>query len=94
MTTICSLFMKYQLSVLSFQSYSHFDRKFVKKEIIEYLENEHGYTLCVHERDFTVGDTIPANIEVTTNYSHRMIMVISRYRKSMFLAKLSSILYY
>ena len=45
---------------------------------MEYLENEHGYTLCVHERDFTVGDTIVANIEAAINHSRRMIMVTSK----------------
>ena len=73
--------MKNKSDVSYFQSCSHFDRPFVKPEIIQYLENEHGYTLCVHERDFAVGDTIPANIEVAKNYSRRMIMVLSRYRK-------------
>ena len=88
---------KYKLNahVPSSQSCSHFDRKFVKKEIIEYLENCHGFSLCVHERDFSVGATIPDNIEAATNHSHHMIMVVSRYRKYVFcFAKLNSILYY
>ena len=33
----------------------------------------------MHERDFTVGDTIPANIDAAIRHSRRMIMVISRY---------------
>ena len=54
------------------------DRQFVKREVIEYLEETFGYTLCIHERDFMVGDTIPANIDVAIKHSQRMIMVISR----------------
>ena len=50
----------------------------MKKEVLEYLEENFGFKLCVHERDFTVGDTIPANIEVAIKHSRRMIMVISR----------------
>ena len=54
------------------------DRQFVKREVIEYLEETFGYTLCIHERDFMVGDTIPANIDVAIKHSQLMIMVISR----------------
>ena len=54
------------------------DRQFVKREVIEYLEETFGYTLCIHERDFMVGDTIPANIDVAIKHSQLMIVVISR----------------
>ncbi len=44
-----------------------------------YLEGDLGYTLCFHERDFLVGESIPANIEAAINHSRRMIMIISRW---------------
>ncbi len=53
------------------------DRQFVKDEIKPHLE-EKGFRLCIHERDFLVGASIPANIEAAINHSRRMIMVMSR----------------
>ncbi len=49
----------------------------MKAEIKEFLEKL-GFTLCIHERDFLVGESIPANIEAAINHSRRMIMIISR----------------
>ena len=64
---------------VTFVSFSHHERPFVKSELVEYLErSEFGFKLCVHERDFMVGDTIPANIEAAINHSRRVVMVISR----------------
>ena len=62
-------------------STSHHDRPFAKREVLDYLEDNFGFKICMHERDFTVGDTIPANIEVAVNHSRRMIMILSRYSK-------------
>ncbi len=56
----------------------HKDKKFMKKHVLHYLEKELGYTACFHERDFLVGESIPANIEAAINHSRRMIMIISR----------------
>ena len=64
--------------LIMFGPTSHHDRPFVKKEVIEYLEEEFGFKLRVHERDCMVGDTLPANIDVAINHSRRMIMVLSR----------------
>ncbi len=50
----------------------------MKKEIQQFLEKQ-GFTLCIHERDFMVGESIPANIEAAINHSRRMIMVMSRF---------------
>ncbi len=47
------------------------------KEIQKFLEKQ-GFTLCIHERDFLVGESIPANIKAAINHSRRMIMLISR----------------
>ncbi len=49
------------------------------KIVQRYLERELGYTLCFHERDFLVGESIPANIEAAINHSRRMIMIMSRF---------------
>ncbi len=54
--------------------FSHIDRKC---KIQQFLE-EKGFTLCIHERDFLAGESIPANIAAAINHSRRMIMVISR----------------
>ncbi len=51
----------------------------MKKYVQQYLEKELGYTVCFHERDFLVGESIPANIEAAINHSRRMIMIISRF---------------
>ena len=64
---------------MKFGLFSHPDRPFVKKEILEFLEQEFGLRLCIHERDFLGGATITANITAAIGHSRRMIMVISRY---------------
>ncbi len=69
------------ICLLSFFTASHVDRKFMRKEIQQFLEKQ-GCTLCIHERDFLVGESIPANIEAAINHSRRMIMLISRSRVS------------
>ncbi len=66
-----------KINHLEYFPYSHLDSKFVKNEIQAHLEDK-GYRLCIHERDFLVGASIPANIEVAINHSRRMIMIISR----------------
>ncbi len=58
-------------------SCSYLDSMFVINEIQPYLE-EMGFRLCIHERDFLVGASIPANIEAAINHSRRMIMIISK----------------
>ncbi len=62
----------------AFVIYSHKDRKFMKNHILVYLEEELGFKLCIHERDFVVGETICAGIEAAINHSRRIIMIISR----------------
>ena len=59
---------------------SHLDRPFVKKEVLQYLEDECGLKLCVHERDFLGGAAIAANICAAIEHSRRMVMVVSRYK--------------
>ncbi len=57
----------------------------MKKYVQQYLEKELGYTVCFHERDFLVGESIPANIEAAINHSRRMIMIISRFVRKLWL---------
>ncbi len=66
-----------QTNCILFLCFSHFDSKFVINEIQPFLE-EMGFRLCIHERDFLVGASIPANIEAAINHSRRMIMIISK----------------
>ena len=60
--------------------YSHHDRSFIKQEVLEYLEGQFHFQLCLHERDVMVGEMIPVNTEAAIKHSRRMIMVISRYK--------------
>ncbi len=57
---------------------SYMDRKFMKDEIQHFLENL-DFTLCIHERDFLVGESIPANIQAAITHSRTMIMLLSRF---------------
>ena len=52
----------------------------MKKEVLQYLEDECGLKLCVHERDFLGGAAIAANICAAIEHSRRMVMVVSRYK--------------
>ncbi len=81
------LFMHIPLlaSIISFCS--HKDKPFMKDYVQRYLEQELGYRLCFHERDFLVGESILANIEAAINHSRRMIMIISRYDTTCFLVR-------
>ncbi len=75
-TSICFQIIFYTWKCLSC---SHKDKYFMKEHVQQYLEGELGYKLCFHERDFLVGESIPANIEAAINHSRRMIMIISRF---------------
>ncbi len=57
---------------------SHEDKQFMKKHVLHYLEKELSYTVCIHQRDFLAGESIPANMEAAIKHSRRMIMIVSR----------------
>ena len=59
--------------------FSHLDLVWVKKNIMEVVENSGRYRLCLHERDFEPGAAIISNITTAINHSRRIIMVLSRY---------------
>ncbi len=48
------------------------------KHVLVYLEEELGFSLCIHERDFDVGKDIFANIQKAITKSRRTIAIISR----------------
>ncbi len=50
----------------------------VKGTKIPYLEQEHGFRIILHERDFPVGYTIMGNIVNAVERSRKMIMVLSK----------------
>ncbi len=64
--------------------FSYLDRKIMKKLIMvgntmdPYLEQEHGLSLILHERDFPGGVTIMANIIRAVERSRKMIMLLSK----------------
>ncbi|KAM3955813.1 protein toll-like [Aphomia sociella] len=64
----------------AFVSYSHVDERFVYEHLIPQLEGEpHGFRLCVHTRDWVVGEWIPVQIARTVENSRRTIILLSRY---------------
>ncbi len=48
------------------------------KHVQVYLEEELGFTVCIHERDFVPGQHILKNIQNAIERSRRTIAVISR----------------
>ena len=54
------------------------DHGWVREEIVRFLE-DHGYTLCIHTRDFVPTATIQHNISLSIKHSRRMISVLTRY---------------
>ena len=57
--------------------YSKNDFGFVKKEIIDFL-NENDYSLCVEDKDFVVGLTRQKNVSAAMEHSRRMICYVTR----------------
>ncbi len=49
------------------------------KHVQVYLEEELGFTVCIHERDFMPGQHILANIQNAIEKSRRTIAIISRF---------------
>ncbi len=49
------------------------------KHIQVYLEEELGFTVCIHDRDFDLGQDIITNIQKKIEKSRRSIAIISRY---------------
>ncbi|GJQ74438.1 Tl [Trypoxylus dichotomus] len=62
----------------AFISYSHKDEEFVAKHLLPELEHHEKYKLCLHERDWIVGEYIPKQIEDSVQNSRRTIIVLSK----------------
>ncbi|XP_046735889.1 protein toll-like [Diprion similis] len=62
----------------AFISHAHQDQKFVDEELIPKLENgTDAFKLCVHYRDWNVGEIIPEQITRSVEESRRTILVVS-----------------
>ncbi|XP_070195471.1 toll-like receptor 13 [Littorina saxatilis] len=59
------------------------DEEFVYTHLRPKLEQEMGFRLCLHKRDFVIGDTISNNICDTLENTRRFILVLTpRYLES------------
>ncbi|KAL4711360.1 hypothetical protein ACJJTC_019201 [Scirpophaga incertulas] len=61
----------------AFVSFAHNDAKWVSEELVPKLENEFDMKLCVHYRDWVVGDLIPLQISRSVERSRRTIIILS-----------------
>ncbi|KAK3089286.1 hypothetical protein FSP39_002365 [Pinctada imbricata] len=74
---------RYDYEFDAFVSYAEKDADFVKTKMITKLETEYGCHLCLHERDFRVGEKIASNIISAIHNSNKTIVVLSpEYLKS------------
>ena len=66
----------------AFISYSHEDRDFVENTLVQGLEraqdSELRYKVCVHSRDWNVGEDIPSQIFRSVEDSRKTIIVLSQ----------------
>ncbi|XP_049876812.1 protein toll-like [Pectinophora gossypiella] len=63
----------------AFLSFAHGDMEYVNEVLLPQLEAEpYSYRVCVHYRDWPVGDWIPAQIMRSVSLSKRTIILLSR----------------
>ncbi|KAK7913160.1 hypothetical protein WMY93_013371 [Mugilogobius chulae] len=62
----------------AFVSYNTHDEAWVYEELVPHLEQEQGWRLCLHHRDFLPGKPIVENIAEAIYGSRKTICVISR----------------
>ncbi|XP_064620508.1 toll-like receptor 13 [Lineus longissimus] len=61
----------------TFVSYNREDAAWVLRVLRPKLEDEVGYQICLHDRDFTVGEDILDNIIMSIDESRKTILVLS-----------------
>ncbi|XP_067667469.1 toll-like receptor 4 [Haliotis asinina] len=62
----------------AFISYADEDRGFVVEDMRRILEGQRGLRLCIHHRDFLVGEAIAANILNAIRSSRKTVAILSR----------------
>ena len=67
-----------ELEYDAFVCYSHQDYNWVVRILMPILENNYGYRLCIHERDFEPGAFIDVNIMQSFQKSKSAILVITK----------------
>jgi protein toll len=69
---------RYYKKYSAFVSFAHADRDIVKKDIIPNLETDaQSFKLCVHDRDWEVGELIPDQIIRSIQESYRTIILVT-----------------
>src|SRR6218665_1492466 len=61
----------------AFVSYSKHDAKWVVTELRRHLETEEGLNLCIHDRDFLVGEDIVSNVISSIEQSRKVLFIVS-----------------
>ncbi|XP_052078325.1 toll-like receptor 13 isoform X1 [Mytilus californianus] len=61
----------------AFVVYCDNDRKWVHNDLLNKLENEEGLQLCIHHRNFIVGDSITVNVDNFLKKSWKVLVIVS-----------------
>ncbi|CAC5356071.1 TLR13 [Mytilus coruscus] len=61
----------------AFVVYCDNDRKWVHNDLLNKLENEEGLQLCIHHRNFIVGDSITVNVDNFLKRSWKVLVIVS-----------------
>ncbi|XP_063414369.1 toll-like receptor 13 [Mytilus trossulus] len=61
----------------AFVVYCDNDRKWVHNDLLNKLENEEGLQLCIHHRNFIVGDAISVNVDNFLKKSWKVLVIVS-----------------
>ena len=70
-------FENYQFDAFVLYSSELSDRKWVHEELVKTMEGTYGFKLCIHLRNFILGEDILDNIEVAIRKSRKVIAVLS-----------------
>ncbi|XP_076075947.1 toll-like receptor 1 [Mytilus galloprovincialis] len=61
----------------AFVVYCDENRMWVHNDFVKKLENEEGFKLCIHHRDFDVGESISGNVDKYLKKSWKVVVIIS-----------------